>query len=153
MYLRSMKMFKEKFSLKSRFKIHKHTYRLSYLDLETSGKYLRTSLIETSPYWCNIIRTIKKRPPFACDSFKTILYENCCILIVISLNILIDISLTKGQINNVPALVDTAAWLYYLSIYVSLSLNELRLLTHWGRDKMADKFADDIFKCIFLKNY
>ena len=24
-------------------------------------------------------------------------------------------------------------------------------LTHWGRDKMAVTLADDIFKCIFLK--
>ena len=23
-------------------------------------------------------------------------------------------------------------------------------LTHWGRDKMADIFADNLFKCIFL---
>ena len=27
---------------------------------------------------------------------------------------------------------------------------QLTLLTHWGRDKMAHHFADDIFKCIFL---
>ena len=30
------------------------------------------------------------------------------------------------------------------------SLRLLCSLTHWGRDKMAAFFADDIFKCIFL---
>ena len=27
----------------------------------------------------------------------------------------------------------------------------LLVLTHWGRDKMATHFADDIFKCIFFE--
>ena len=55
----------------------------------------------------------------------------------------------KGQINNIPALVQIMAWcrpgdtplsepmmasLCWL-IYVSLGLNEL---THWGRDKMTN---------------
>ena len=27
----------------------------------------------------------------------------------------------------------------------------MTLLTHWGQDKIAHQFSDDIFKCIFLK--
>ena len=39
-------------------------------------------------------------------------------------------------------------------IYVAVITNPCPGLcdgsTQWGRDKMADMFADDIFKCIFL---
>ena len=33
--------------------------------------------------------------------------------------------------------------------YMNLNVPE-RLLTHWGRDKMVDTLADNIFKHIFL---
>ena len=33
----------------------------------------------------------------------------------------------------------------YVSYYLAISI----VLTHWGRDKMSAKFADDIFKYIF----
>ena len=36
-----------------------------------------------------------------------------------------------------------------LYLYIAGKLLE-RLLEQWARDKMAAKFADDIFKCIFL---
>ena len=38
--------------------------------------------------------------------------------------------------------------LYYESCYIRPRY--IDILTHWGQDKMAALFADDIFKCIFL---
>ena len=42
---------------------------------------------------------------------------------------------------------DIYPWYQFKISVASLKGNEL---THWGRDKMAVIFADDIFKCIFI---
>ena len=45
------------------------------------------------------------------------------------------------------AIIWAKCGLVYWSIYASLCFNEL---THWGRDKMAAFYPDDIFKWVFL---
>ena len=55
----------------------------------------------------------------------------------------------QGRMSPVTIFGATIQMPYHV---VSLQLFEYRTapLAHWGRDKMAAKFADDIFKCIFF---
>ena len=86
--------------------------------------------------WINTLRPRQNGRRFADDTFKCIfLNEDIKISIKISLKFV-----PKGQINNIPALVQIMAWhrpgdkplsdayIVYWRIYASLGLNELKTL-------------------------
>ena len=95
----------------------------------------------TRPQWVNTLRLTQNCCHFTDDGFKIIFFnENVWISLKISLNFVL-----KGQINNIPALVQIMTWrwpdakplsdqwlLIYWHIYASPGLNELSL---WGFNK------------------
>ena len=107
-------------------------------------------------FWFNTLRLRQNGRHFADDVFTCIfLYENVWIPIKISLKFV-----HKCPINNIPSLVQIMVWrrpgnkplsepmMVSLPTHICVTrpqwVNTLRLR------QMATKFADDIFKCIFL---
>ena len=113
----------------------------------------------------NSLRPRQNERHFTDDIFKCIFFnENVWIPIKISLKFV-----SQGPINNIPALVQIIAWrqpgdkplsepmMVRLLTYICVTRPHHSLharfgvsLTHWGRDKNGQHYANDIFKWIFL---